>query len=303
MTSGGVVSTSSTTRSSSTTASLRWCGLDKLDHRSRSTSRAQLDHPREGLLGLRLEPAQQAVPALLGGHREQPVVAPVAVDVEVPGRVADLAEPKLLHDPEAGGVLGPDGDLDAVQVQLQQAVVDDHRDRGRDHVLPRVASVDPVPDLRPTGRAADDVGDRDLPGELAVDGQRERQRTAFAGLAPQVADQSPEAARRGAVPGRDGRLPRPEPLDVAPAHLVPGRGVAAGQRPQAHPARLQLYLPAGQWSLPVICSTAWTSIGASTARPSFTPPRDPGRFTTRACPHTPARPRESAAVGTPAATP
>ena len=41
--------------------------------------------------------------------------------------------------------------------------------------------------------------------------------------------------------------------------------------------------------------------GSRTARPSFTPPREPGRLTTRQSPAIPARPRDSIAVGTPLA--
>src|SRR3954449_12776737 len=94
-----------------------------------------LDHLRRRLFPGGLEPAEQATRALLGGEREQPVVAPAPVDVEITGRVADLRETELLHDPQAGGVLGTDRNLDTVQPQLEQAVVDGQRHGGRDDIL------------------------------------------------------------------------------------------------------------------------------------------------------------------------
>src|SRR3954452_22440666 len=299
-----VVSTSSTTRGG---------GLDRLDHP------ATLDHPGAvvstdsttrnarppgaALIAGGLEPVEEATGALLGGQGEQPVVPPAAVDVEITGGVADLREAEFLHHPEAGGVLGPDCHLDTVQAQLEQAVVDGQGHSGRDHVLAGVALVHPVADLCPAGRPTHDVRHRDLPREHAFDGDRERQCAMLPSLPPEVADERPEAPRSGVVTGWDRRLPRPQPFCVASAYLVPGPGVAHGQGAQTHATGRQVDLPGAQWSLPVICSTACTSIGARTASPSLTPPREPGRFTINARPYTPASPRDSAAVGTPAAEP
>ena len=187
---------------------------------------------------------------------------------------------------------GPDRHLDAVQAELEQAVVDDQRDRGRDDVLPGVAPVDPVADLRPPRRAADDVGDRQLPGEHVVDGDRERQRPALAGLPAQVADQRPEGARRGrcrpaarwpptgAASRRCGGAPRSRRARRSPP--------AAGARPG--PARSSTRHGAPRVTGSVVApddllDRVHAAAGTTTASPSLTPPREPGRFTTSACPH------------------
>src|SRR5687768_14412321 len=77
------------------------------------------------------EPSLHPVRALLDGDGVDPVVAPGAVDVQVPRSEADLAQPELLDDPQGVGVLGSDGDLDPVQAGGEEAVVDRHRDRTR----------------------------------------------------------------------------------------------------------------------------------------------------------------------------
>ena len=53
----------------------------------------------------------------------------------------------------------------------------------------------------------------------------------------------------------------------------------------------------GAWSPPPTWSRRCGSSSSSTRRPSATPPREPGRFTTTVRPATPARARLSAAVG------
>ena len=123
--------------------------------------------------------------------------------------------------------------------QLEQAVVDGQGEGGRDDALPGVAPVHPVADLRPAGRAADDVGHRQLPGEHVVDRHRERKSPVLASLPAQVADQGAEGARRGGVPRRDRRLPGAQPVGVAAAHLVPGPRVATADsgRSPTRPAR------------------------------------------------------------------
>ncbi len=69
-----------------------------------------------------VQPDQDPPGRLLAGDREDPVVAPLAVDVEEVRRVADLADAELLHDPQRVGVLGADADLDAVQAAEEEAV-------------------------------------------------------------------------------------------------------------------------------------------------------------------------------------
>src|SRR6476661_8870926 len=77
-------------------------------------------HPRD----------QPAARRFLGGDPVEPVVAPLAVDVQVARRVADLADAELLDDAQRVGVLRPDRDLDAVQAG-REAVVDDEGDGAR----------------------------------------------------------------------------------------------------------------------------------------------------------------------------
>src|SRR5690349_22931970 len=70
-----------------------------------------------------LPAAQHALRHLLDDESEAEVVAPVAVDVDVPAAQPLVAEPELLHDAQAGRVLGADADLHAVQAQPEEAVV------------------------------------------------------------------------------------------------------------------------------------------------------------------------------------
>ena len=113
---------------------------------------------------------------------------------------------------------------------------------------------------------------------------------------------------RGGEPGGAVASQRHQPGGVALAGVAPGVEVGAAQRAQRapigrgagrEPVGRRQRPAAAQWSLPTTCSTACTRIGRSTASPSFTPPREPGRLTTRQSPTTPARPRDSTAVGTP----
>src|SRR5258705_13163471 len=73
---------------------------------------------------------------VLGRHGIADVVAPGAVDVQVPGVVGLLAKAELLDDPAAGLVLGADVHLDAVQAAFGEGVVDDEGQRGRDDPAP-----------------------------------------------------------------------------------------------------------------------------------------------------------------------
>src|SRR5262249_55713255 len=104
-------------------------------------------------------------------------------------------------------------------------------------------------------------------------------------------------------------LPGAQPVPVAPVHLAPDPLVAQLYRPEddisvrqhdgpGWAVQLAPPLLGLGWSPPRIWSTAWTSRGSSTARPSRTPPVEPGRLTIRVRPATPASPRDSAAVGT-----
>ena len=69
-------------------------------------------------------PGEEPPRTVVGQRLEDPVVAPCAVDVQVLPREPHLVESELLHDPQAGRVLGPHGDLDAVQTHGVEEVVE-----------------------------------------------------------------------------------------------------------------------------------------------------------------------------------
>src|SRR6478735_2229970 len=253
-----------------------------------------------------LETPEHTLRGLFGRDREDPVVTPRTVDVQEVRGVPHLLDAELLHHAQGVGVLGTDADLDAVQADGTEAVVDHQAHRTRRDPATGDLGGDPVADRAPLGRAPGDVADRDLAGEAAPDLDDEGQALPQLGLVQQGPgdDLVRRRARRGT--GRDGGVPRPQPVVVAGAHRLPLVGVRALQRPDDHAVRLEPGRPprdGDQWSLPTTCSTAWRTTGSRTPRPSFTPPREPGRFTTRQSPAIPARPRESIAVGTPLATP
>ena len=173
-----------------------------------------------------------------------------------------------------------------VQAGRAEAVVDDERDRGRHHAPAGDVAVQPVPDRGELRGPAHDVVDGDLTREPAVDVDRERHRHALPGMALHPGHQAPERRRPLGAARWHGRVPRLEPDRVAPAYGAPGAGVAVAQRPQGDVAVVQRRraspcspcgLRARQWSLPTICSTAWTSRGSRTAIASFTPPARPGQ--------------------------
>src|SRR5680860_383388 len=215
----------------------------------------QLKSTRLRLVGL--PASEQPARTLLDSDREEAMVAPVPVDVQVARGKTNLGEAKFLHDTKAGVVLRADGDLDPVQTHLEQAVVHSHRAGSGDEPLTGVPGVDPVADLGPTRRPTKDVADGELTGEVSVDGDRERQGTRVPCLAPKVAHQTSEGLGRRIVAGWDRCLPRREPRDVAVADLLPRPGVAPRERPQPDSTGMELHGPVpAQWSLPAICCTA-----------------------------------------------
>src|SRR5699024_3597931 len=127
------------------------------------------------------------------------------------------------------------------------------------------------------GRAAHALGGwphRGVPGGAPRLGGGGEGGGAGAGLAPRAAAGGRGAGRRGAGRRRllGGRVRRPV------------RRAVHGWSPLS-------------WSLPSRWSSRWSSSGSSTAMPSFTPPREPGRLTTKLRPAMPARPRLRRAVG------
>ena len=137
-----------------------------------------------GVMTSQREAVEHAPGALLDGDREEPVVAPVAVDVQEARGVADLADAELLHDPQRGGVLRADRDLDPVQPDRRRSSGRSTiATAGRHDAAAGVPLVDPVADRGELRRAADDVVDRHLADERAVDLDRERHRVALRGPA------------------------------------------------------------------------------------------------------------------------
>src|SRR4029077_3884464 len=169
--------------------------------------------------------------------------------------------------------------------------------------------------------------DRQLSHELAAVRHHPRDRLTLPGFPAHGPHHRDVRAEAGPVERRlrVGRLPRAQPGRVPDPDLAPHAGVADPHRTQAHRLFEQVGLGEGgrpaahayhypifpcsapeserTWSPPLICDTACPSTGASTAIPSRTPPVEPGRFTIRVRPTTPATPRDRIADGTPAAAP
>ena len=150
-----------------------------------------------------------------------------------------------------------------------------------------------------------------LPDEPAVDADDERQH----------AGRPAPRGRSGARAARN-RSPAASPSGAVASHgpshwRLAARSASHSRRSRRRSAAEQRSRsPAGvaPWSVdgpaatisgrrPRICESAWATTGSSTASPSRTPPVDPGRLTTRVGRRRPATPRDSMAVGTPAATP
>ena len=105
----------------------------------------------------------------LGGHREDAVVSPRAVDVQEARGIADLSQAQLLHQSQRVAVLGSDADLDAVQADRPEAVVHHHRHGPWGDTPAGDVSRDPVADGSPLRGPADHVADGDLPDETTID--------------------------------------------------------------------------------------------------------------------------------------
>src|SRR5262245_17938067 len=273
---------------------------------------------------------EYAGPNLLGGQREQHVVAPSPVDVQVARGLSFAPEAELLDHVERGGVLRPDRDLDPVQSDDAEAVVDHQGHGGRRDAAASHCPIDPVTDLGPPSRSPGDAGDRHLADQLLVVRRHEGQPVTASSLPMRLANHTGEGGRDRTRSGWERGLPLPQPLAVARSHRSPGGRVTTSNRPHGDPFVRQDHRPSsGQdrplspapalvprspassaasasdrgWSPPRTWSTACGSTSRSTASPSRTPPREPGRLTITVRPATPARPLDSIAVGTPAATP
>jgi RimJ/RimL family protein N-acetyltransferase len=197
-----------------------------------------------------VEPLQQSIGDVLGEHLEDSVIAPVPRDVQESGRGADLGEPELLDDPEAGGVLGTDRDLDAMQSGRGQQVIAHQRDSRRRDRAPGVALGDPVAEACPARGAPGDAVDGQQPDHLTVPGHDERHGLAHPRAPAQGADHAD--VRRGGAAGlaRKRGLPGSEPVGVVRTQSRPGRGIATSQRTYADRAVVEDDRPPGTQDTP-----------------------------------------------------
>ena len=189
---------------------------------------------------------------LLGGQGERPMVAPRPVDVQVGAPHPLVAEPELVHHPQARGVLRPDVDLQPVQTDPPEAVVG-AQGQGRWHdPVPGDAAVDPVTDVRRAQRTPGDSPHRELPDESSFIRHDEGKHPAGPGLRTEKTHHGPKPDVRAAAPRRRG-LPGREPARVDAAHVGPGGAIAVADRPEPHlPLREGGRPPAAQWSPPWI---------------------------------------------------
>ena len=272
---------------------------------------------------------QQTLRHLLGVQREHQVITPVAVDVQIARPQPLRPEAQLGHHPQAAVVLRPDRDLDPVQAHHAEAVVDGQRHRGRDDAPAGEPLVDPVADLPPGRRPADDAAHRQLAGQCRLGlalgrvdrrparaasgrpwpvGSSERTRPAY------VAGPGSAARRQRGLPGpQPGRrsaaapAPRPPGPGAATAPAPPGRAAgspASGAARTAGARRAgRRLLQAATGSCSVVPAPQLTDgvpqHRASTAIPSRAPPRRARQVEIKVRPATPATPRLSTAVGTP----
>ena len=170
---------------------------------------------------------------------------------------------------------------------------------------PAYSLVDPVADRGELRRAAHDVVDGQLAGEPAVDVDRERAascpaRASGAAGGPAAGTCAGWASTAGGTVASHGAA-RPRCAARTARHASPvgaARSAAAATSPRRRAATGQ---PALNGRSRRSARRRARRSGSSTASPSFTPPREPGRLTTRHAPTTPASPRDSAAVGTPLA--
>src|SRR5664280_313408 len=222
---GGQVSTGATPRRPNHSGHMR---------HSRHTSRSA--EPRHS----RTQPRPHPFRYLFGIQREALVVAPVAVDVQEARPPALVPEAQLLHDPQRRDVLGPDVDLDAVELHRLEAVVGRQGNRRRRDAATCPALVDPVTDARPSRRPVPDRRHGELPRELAlaptggIEPHEPWQHLAPRGFVRELAHHRPR--REPLAARRSGGIPRTQPRRVATPHRVPRPYIPPAERDKSHAA-------------------------------------------------------------------
>ena len=165
------------------------------------------------------------------------VVAPVAVDVDVPTAQPFVPEAELLHHAQTRRVLGTDADLHAMQPVLLERGIRRQRDRRRGDPAPGEALADPVADRRRAQRPARDTPDVELPGDLAVVLHHERVADAVTVLLQQPTDAEPHV--EGGDPAGDRRLPGLLPGAVGQQFALQRARIARADQSQSDRAVLQ----------------------------------------------------------------
>src|SRR5674476_1005905 len=225
---GGQVSTGATPRRPNHSGHMRH------SRHSRHTSRSA--EPRHS----RTQPRPHPVRYLFGIQREALVVAPVSVDMQEARPQALVPEAQLLHDPQRRGVLGPDVDLDAVELHRLEAVVGRQGNRRRRDAATCPALVDPVTDARPSRRPVPDRRHGELPRELAlaptggIEPHEPRQHLAPLGFVRELAHHRPR--REPLAARRSSGIPRTQPRRVATSHRVPRPYIPPAERDERHAA-------------------------------------------------------------------
>jgi len=175
---------------------------------------------------------EHAVRHLFAHQGERVVVAPVAVDVDVPTPQPLVAEPELLDHPQARVVLGSDADLDAMKIQRGEADIGGHRDADRRDVASRVLLGHPVADRRGGERTAGDTPHVQLAGDLVVPLHDEGDAEAVAILLQEATDAETHVERHRAIGA--GGLPGPQPRAVVDQLLLEDARIAVADETDRH---------------------------------------------------------------------
>src|SRR5829696_6596102 len=217
------------------------------------------------------------------------MITPITVDVQIARPQSFWPEAQLGDDSQTLRILWPDRDLDPMQLHHIEAVIHRQGDRGRDDPPTGEALIDPITDLGPGCRTADDTAYRQLPDQLLLSWRdlvvhQPRKCPARLRLPGQRSDQAREGRGASLRFRRKRCLPGSQPGHVRSSDPVPAGAITDPDRSQHHPT-----VPKGD--RPVMPAEHCWGTGA--------PPDDPGRLMIKVPWATPAIPRLSTAVGTP----
>jgi hypothetical protein len=83
------------------------------------------------------QPSEQPARYLVNRDRKAKVVAPIAVDVNVPATQPLVSHSQLAHDSKRRHVFGSNANLDAMDSESRKTPIRDERNRGRSDSLSR----------------------------------------------------------------------------------------------------------------------------------------------------------------------